>query len=202
MIPHIVFSYAGPSRVNIEYSSWDGMKWNFYTVDDATSGYGSIALDNINTPHIAYCVDPGVKYATLDDTNWKIETVDPRGNSPCIALDDEQRPHISYVAAANNSSIYDELRYASWNGATWDIDYSIDMEHTWGISITSLALDREGYAHIVYDKGAALMYATNKPAVHEITLFIIPSIVTIALFLVANPTKKSKNFRDGSKGGL
>ncbi len=80
-------------------------------------------------------------------SDWHIETVDDEGGlSPSLVLDSSGNPHISYWV---NTSGYDMvLRYAYWNGSSWEIE-AIDSS-MWCGSRTSLALDDKGYPHIAY----------------------------------------------------
>ena len=71
-----------------------------------------------------------------------------------LALDAAGHPHISYFDNTN-----DDLKYASWNGSTWDIQ-TVDSTGNVG-RLTSLALDSAGNPHISYfdDSQTALGYA-------------------------------------------
>ncbi len=84
-----------------------------------------------------------VKAAQL---TWTVETVDAAlavGRYSSIALDSNDRPHISYY-----DYYWDDLKYARWNGSEW----IINPLHTVGIVgwDTSLALDSSDNAHISY----------------------------------------------------
>jgi hypothetical protein len=84
-----------------------------------------------------------VKAAQL---TWSIETVDAAlsvGTYSSIALDSNNRPHISYY-----DYHWGDLKYARWTGSTW----YIQAVHTVGSvgTDTSLALDSNNNAHISY----------------------------------------------------
>ncbi|MFC1487435.1 carboxypeptidase regulatory-like domain-containing protein [Thermoproteota archaeon] len=84
-----------------------------------------------------------VKAAQL---TWSIETVDAAlsvGTYSSIALDSNNRPHISYY-----DYYWDDLKYVRWTGSTW----YIQAVHTVGSvgTDTSLALDSNNNAHISY----------------------------------------------------
>ncbi len=66
------------------------------------------------------------------------------GGPTSVALDASGYPHISYYDAWPN----DDLKYAAWNGTSWDIQ-TVDSAGNVGY-FTSLALDASGYAHISY----------------------------------------------------
>jgi hypothetical protein len=162
----------------------DGIGWNFSQIYKNISGGDgiAIALDNNDTPHITYSADPGAKYAKWNGTIWNIETIDLHGTANCIALDNIGNPHISYVDPQNTN--YNKLKYAVKNGTKWNTDliYTAKSVNE-AIQATSLAVDKDGYSHIAFWSGG-LRYATNKPVVQEITMFIIPSIALIALFVI------------------
>ena len=144
----------------------DGSVWQSELIEEGNDqdGFISLALDNSDRAHVAYnsaATALDVKYAERDSTGqWLISTVDstlssePRGIS--LALNDLNEPRISYNVAG-------ELRYAAWNGFSWDIEtvFSIDtgpMEFG-----TSMALDTEGCPHIVHCTSASdsILYSVN-----------------------------------------
>ena len=91
---------------------------------------------------------PGVRTANEDNgskqRDWEIETVDSAGDTgwcTSIALDSNNYPHISYGNSDNEA-----LKYAKWNGATWEIE-TVDSP---GFGWTSIALDSDDYPHIAY----------------------------------------------------
>jgi len=70
---------------------------------------------------------------------WFIETVDSAidvGQYSSLAIDSENKPHIAYFDA---DSAF--LKYATWNGATWDIEVADDNSSLGGVGMySSLAL--------------------------------------------------------------
>ncbi len=85
---------------------------------------------------------------------WYIRTVDSAGNvgnRTSLALDATGYPRISYFDSSN-----EDLKYAAWNGSSWDIQ-TVDSAG----GTTSLALDASGYPHINYCdwSGRDLKYA-------------------------------------------
>lgn len=76
--------------------------------------------------------------------NWRIETVDSEGmvgKYPSLALDDSDRPHISYCG-------FEGLKHAWHDGSVWHVE-TVDSVGSWDSS-TSLALDGSGRPHIGY----------------------------------------------------
>jgi hypothetical protein len=147
--PHIVYSYSryvpNDGTKDLRYAVWTGSNWTFQTVDTAHifGWWPSIALDSNDNPHISY-VDPTenatMKYASWNGSSgqWNIQVIDSGGTSS-IAVDSKGYPHISY------GNYYDGLKYASWNGTTWDFQ---TVDPTGGGSY--LTLDSNDSPHISY----------------------------------------------------
>ncbi len=82
---------------------------------------------------------------------WYIQTVDSQGtvgDYTSLALDDSAYAHISYRDYTNRA-----LKYAAWNGSSWDLqtlDASTCASHG---TYTALALDGSGHAHISFKHG-------------------------------------------------
>jgi hypothetical protein len=79
----------------------------------------------------------------------QVQIVDSLGNAShhcSLALDPDGDPHISYVDG-NHSG----LKYASWNGSTWDIQV-VDAGGVtgWNGKWSSLSIDPSGRPHISY----------------------------------------------------
>ena len=65
------------------------------------------------------------------------------GNYCSLALDNDNKPHISYYDYTNG-----DLKYTRWDGSTWQIE-TVDSTGDVG-SYTSLALDKDNNPHISY----------------------------------------------------
>ena len=119
--PHIAYYDAG--NLNLKYVYKSGGIWNKFTIDSAgaVGFYSSLALDSNDRPHISYrdATNLKLKYARFISAEgwtasadsglvnvpgsgwWYIGTVDSSlgaGGFYCsLALDAENRPHISYL---------------------------------------------------------------------------------------------------------
>ncbi len=157
--PHVAYSYQEsngtvPGNLDLKYAVWNGSGWDVQTVDSGQEvyWYPSICLDISGNAHLCYFGESSLsdsngtgllKYATLSGNgSWNIQTVDSMQVSapqPSIAVNSNGYPHISY---ANNG-----LKYASWNGISWDIQ-TIDPNKYVGDSY--LKLDSSNNPHVSY----------------------------------------------------
>jgi len=93
----------------------------------------------------------------LNGSFWQIGAVDITGEYPSIAIDSDNRPHISYsyYGTAYTDPPYDDLRYAYWDGSSWQIE-TVDgsAESPGGVGsvgeYTSIVLDSNNRPHISY----------------------------------------------------
>jgi hypothetical protein len=121
--------------------------------------YLSLALDSFDLPHIAYYIGrlnnqppSTIRYAFWNGTDWEISIVDqsnityPVAEVISIAVDDNNRPHISYTGDDGDSYC---LKYAVWTGTYWDLQV-VDYESGRVGEFNSLKLDSLGYPHISY----------------------------------------------------
>jgi hypothetical protein len=111
-------------------------------------------LDSAGHPHISYFdeTNDNLKYAYLDGVaGWQIETVDTGdptgagdvGRYSSLALDADNRPHISYYDSINMN-----LKYAYSDGSSWHLQ-TADSTGIVG-QYTSLVLDADNHPHISY----------------------------------------------------
>jgi len=123
----------------------------------------SLALDSASDPLLAFCVGypaDAVLLASRSGETWTLDTVDvlsgfaPIGTS--LVLDGQDHPHISYHTQT-------ALRYAAWDGVSWQIE-TIDAVDTGSYEYgTSLALDAYGHPHIAHVSadGDSLLYSLD-----------------------------------------
>jgi len=147
--PHI--SYCNYPNDGLKYAFYDGAQWHNETVDsEGCIVDGSIALDSNNWSHISYYDSTeGLKYAFNNGVQWYSETVSEEsgmGFSTSIALDTNDRPHISYSCddGINNA----KFNYAYYDGVQWHIEI-VDSQGDVGHD-TSIALDSNDHPHISY----------------------------------------------------
>ena len=137
--------------------------WSIETVDDPKTFYDSdIVLDSSNHPHIAYGGDQ-LYYAYFDGAQWQYEVVDSAtlaGYYISVAIDSNNKVHISYV-----NSVSHDLKYATNASGSWVIK-TIDNVGKWGMG-SSIAVDSNNNIHISYSvlnetaRFVKVKYATN-----------------------------------------
>ncbi|MDH3328738.1 MAG: hypothetical protein OEM01_05840 [Desulfobulbaceae bacterium] len=170
--PHISYTDLGNYRGNnaLMYTHWDGTAWSSSIVDSGLSPNSyyeykasSIALDSNGYPHISYCMiqdwsSYALKYAYWNGSDWEIETVDDSAIFRAwtsIALDNSDKPHISYFDDTARN-----LNYAHWTGSDWQ--YKVVDSSVWVGWSNSIAVDSLNFPHISYynyNPGSSLMYA-------------------------------------------
>lgn len=104
--------------------------------------------------------DDATKKITLRKGSWIISTLDSTGNvgsNTSIAVDANEKVHISYIDSTNKNLIY--LTNASGSWVRWNAGAASDRT-------TSIAVDANGKCHIVYSgPNGELLYTTN--ATHD-----------------------------------
>ena len=154
--PHMAYA-AKPSH-NLWYVNWSGASWNLEVVDTypCSDDFASIAIDSNDLPHISYYsgTEKGLKYAFYSHSpmggwEWTTELVDSGnvGMFTSLALDHQDRPHISYTSDTSGPPITHNLYYAHFADGYWSLE-TVDTE--WVVYETSIALDRCGMPHIAY----------------------------------------------------
>jgi hypothetical protein len=116
----------------------------------------SIAVEETtNHPHIVYG-EQNLYHSYFDGTQWQHETVDNSpgvGLSASIAIDSNNKIHISYYDIGNNAIKYATNAFGSW--ATLVIDSNCNV-------YTSIAVDSNNKVHIAYTSLTGILkYATN-----------------------------------------
>ena len=107
----------------------------------------SIALDDSEYPCICFSAGNGVYYVYQDGSGWNdIEHVGG-GGEPEMVLDADYYPHVAY-SHYNVDAGEQYLKYAYKDGSGWYSEIVLDTGHS--VNYPSLALDSNGYPHILY----------------------------------------------------
>jgi hypothetical protein len=158
----------------------------------------AIALDSADRPHIAYGGDY-LYHAYYDGSGWQYETVDTSygvGDCASIAIDSNDKVHISYYDSTNS-----DLKYTTNVSGAWVIS-TIDTQ---AYGETSVAIDSNNKVHISYvgvwpDNN--LKYATNESGAWVIsTITISGGIGEHNSIAIDSNNKVHISFWDGEGNG-
>jgi hypothetical protein len=172
--PHISYmkisGNAGPYW-SVHYANKSGTTWAKSEVDPAVGGLfwahaTSLALDNSGNPHISYYNHTAGNLWYADRSGgWNRMVADndlpyygynSRGSFSSIAINSTGYPHIAYQYLDGG---HQDLKYASWDGASWSNVTAPDYFETASGDI-SLALDSTDVAHIASGNQSSLIYTT------------------------------------------
>ena len=165
--PHIFYGYTVRSSDSEYfqgvYTIWNGSSWNSQNTPLEIKGAFNLVLDSNNNPHLSYNRPSTTSinylmYAWWTGSNWTIQTVTQErgGSRGFLALDSTGNPAIAYIVDAQHNNpdgtvgLRLVLKYASWNGSSWDIQ-TIDAQGNLGpFNSIYLALDKNNYPTIMY----------------------------------------------------
>lgn len=139
---YVSFSDGGlPRRVFLANNSSGAWEKNYL----GNGRSSSLGLDSSDNPHVVYYSEDTqeVKYSYYDGSTWLTYAAGILADSPHIALDAFDLPHISLGAYMNREC----LVYAHVDGSNLDIQ-TLDCSNA-GFD-TSIALDQQGLPHISY----------------------------------------------------
>ncbi|MCC6536724.1 MAG: hypothetical protein IT162_04190 [Bryobacterales bacterium] len=121
--------------------------WSIETVDTAGPAKSSeVRVDAEGNLHVVYVVDEGnrhpLKYAFWDRAHkkWFAMQIAELAATASLALDSQQRPHISVVDYGTASG--SKLRYLYWNGKAW-VKEAIPLSSDVIAYFSSIALDSQ-----------------------------------------------------------
>ncbi|MCZ6691396.1 MAG: hypothetical protein O7H41_17550 [Planctomycetota bacterium] len=125
----------------VTFARFDGSSWGIETVDNEQDVNGiSLAYDADGSPAVSYVARVRktleLKFARWTESGWDVETVDDDLWSPerrltifihdkksSLAFDPNTGDRtIAYSARTGDSQAADTLRFARWNGSTWEIE--------------------------------------------------------------------------------
>lgn len=185
--PHISYlDNSNPSDYVLKHAYFDGRTWKTETVDSGDVGWWSaIAIDSLDHIHISYHADKpssSLKYAYFNGTVWNLIIVDSGGYSTALAIDSNNRPHITYITVTN------ELKYIRYDGVNW-LTETIAEGALW-FGSTSLALTSSDKAYISFSDSflpRRLFVASNATGVWELQNLADGRSSSLALDSSGNP---------------
>ena len=156
-------AYRDYTNRALKYAAWNGSSWDVQTVEAgfAAGNSVSLALDRGGSPHMIHTGNNQLKYVVGNKGSWQTVIVSGRACwDTSLVLDRAGNPHVSYWHYSSFS-----LRYAFWNGASWN-ERTVDdggNVRNWLGHHNSLALDAKGNPRIAYidqPGNTRLKYAT------------------------------------------
>jgi len=152
--PHLLYLLENST---LKYAHQEGAAWQTETVVQGgdPGRYSSLVLDQAERPHVIYADQDRMqlKYAAWDGSAWQTQAVDQGDWDYAfyyagLALDGDGHPHIAYN---KNSALWgNELRYARWDGAVWQIQTLLSKDVGSASKAAALVLDSAGRPHIVH----------------------------------------------------
>jgi hypothetical protein len=172
---HIAYLYAyvypdHHTDVYINYAYWTGSTWAVNMVNGlgaAGGGCPSLALDNMNMPHISAYGDliGEIAYARWTGSAWVVQSVERNlgiiTGGPVLALDHSGIPNVVY---SHTDGINAYLKYARWTGNVWNIETIANTQvpssapQPFWYTSPSLVLDSSDTPHISYRQSGTLWY--------------------------------------------
>jgi hypothetical protein len=160
--PHISYADFGTGLgCKLQYASWDG-SWKVQPIDVIPGGvigyFTSVALDQKDMPVLTYYVyaDPNnTPVVHLGSVFWTgsywaamfADRAHGSGKFNSVAIDSTGRPQIAY---ANVTAETQSLRYATWNGTTWNREIIEGASGPLPVYSVSMVLDKKDVPHIAY----------------------------------------------------
>jgi hypothetical protein len=136
----------------------NGSTWDKEWLERRSVGtHTSLAFDHDGNPAVSYWLnankDDGLKLARWNGSSWNLEIVDPgvRAYHGTVAFDSDNHPVIGYGDDTDENARTDMVKYARWNGSSWEIEIVEEGYYIGGYYVT-LALDPitgyPGIAHV------------------------------------------------------
>ena len=141
-------AYRENTNGQLKFAHWNGFSWDIEIIG-AVSGETDISLAyDGDQPTVSY-TNGGLYIARYSISGWVSELVDGSNdilNRPVsLAYDNNGNPAISYRAGKKEEQTV--LKFAYWNGASWDIEIVIDAP---SINYISLVYDSDGKPAIAF----------------------------------------------------
>lgn len=168
--PHISYLDYGTAR--LKYAYWDGSIWHRQTIEIASwiEYYTSITLDSEDRPIISYYdvrtpegqVVIRLRVVRFAGRVWETETIDSTPGSGKFNSIASNAGRDLQIAYADVSYERQSLRWARWNGRSWNVQVLEGVDQPRGIFSVKLVIDNDGTPHIAYTDRMthAVKYAT------------------------------------------
>ncbi|MBX7253381.1 MAG: SMP-30/gluconolactonase/LRE family protein [Candidatus Promineofilum sp.] len=172
---HVAYDYGSGSAYDITgYAYQNNLTGEWIRESVVLAGGGhSLAVDSRGQARIAFHDSRArsLKYAERTGLNaWTITTIDTpelgdtlshAGLYPSLTFDAADNPHVAYTNAFSSGSTLGVVRYAVYDGATWQKEW---VEWVSNYKVTVLALDNAATPHISYTTDEEVRYASRGDA--------------------------------------
>ncbi len=139
-------AYYEFAKNELKYATNASGSWVFELVDnDGDVGrFNSIGIDGDGFIHMAYedSINRSLKYATNATGSFVASTIDPAGRSTSLAIDTNNKVHISYQSSID---LLNRIKYATNASGSWKTEEIDDAFHE-----TQLVLDPSNVPHVLY----------------------------------------------------
>lgn len=172
--PHIAYDEYDTGK--LKYTYWDGSVWHRQTIQLAARNityYTSVVIDKQDRPSISFYEYIGadtngfairLRVVSWDGKAWEVRTVDPeKGSGKFNSLLINSTGQLS-VAYANVKSEGTSLRYAHWDGRSWNREILEGTPNSsYGAWSVFALMDKHDVPHITYTdlRDHAVKYATR-----------------------------------------
>ncbi len=139
----------------VKHAAWDGSQWIIQVVDQGCTGkYPSIAMDELDVPHISYFdeISDELKLADWDGTAWNAYTpawlpaFEFSGYPSSLLADASGNLHLAFVAGHPGGG---KIWHTQKTGGTWSTPVEVDAQA--GASGLAMTLDGSGKPHVSYN---------------------------------------------------
>ena len=142
--PSIAYAGGVHPDYTVYYVSRTGPgTWSTNSVYLSRANDVSVVLDSTNGAHLSFYESPhGVFYSAPTGSTWATTNAYTSGSKPAVAVDGNDRPHLSYIDTGSSTS---ELRHAWWTGSAWTSETVVadaDLGGHTAIAVTSDDLPR------------------------------------------------------------
>jgi hypothetical protein len=169
--PHVAYGAEADGQVKHavkQDGQWETERIELHTADSWPAP--AIALDDAGGVHVAYPLKSGehegIRYASREGAEWRIEHVDPyHGSQASLALDADGRPHIAFFSEARGRFYYAFLSGPDhWRSSRLDDAYD---------GAAAIAIDPSGVVHVSYASrlsywGDSALFHAQFPAGFEV----------------------------------
>lgn len=173
---HAHIAYQAHGGEGLRHAQWDGVSWRIDNINVSaklTEFYTSIALEAEDHPILSYyeILRPEgdefllhlrmVRWTGQFWANSTIDSTSGSGKFNSMATDSDGHAHIAYANVKYEDA---SLRYASWNGKSWDIEVLEGAQAPYPVYSVAMVLGKKNIPDITYTEvvNHRIKYATRR----------------------------------------